>query len=83
MPDPRFGSLRELAELVRRGDDPLLTIREVAALTDTPRSTLKRWIYTDRELATVPYGPTCRPRIHASVVIRFFYQSQDAPVRII
>jgi len=51
----------------------LLTLREVAILTRTPYSTIKRWVYTDRVLEPIVlFGPCNKPRLAASTMLAFF-----------
>jgi hypothetical protein len=52
--------------------DRLLTLREVAALTDTPLPTIRRWCYKEALLPHEHVGPTHRVRVRWSVLVTFF-----------
>jgi excisionase family DNA binding protein len=53
------------------GPDPLLSLREVAVLTDTRLPTVRRWVREHR-LDVERIGPTRRIRVRWSVVIALF-----------
>jgi hypothetical protein len=77
-------SLVELAARAQRGEpDVLLTLRQAAEVTATPYNTIRRWVYIDRVLPTVPVGPFCQPRIPASALVGIFCQRDDGSVCIV
>jgi hypothetical protein len=62
-------ALRALAARVDAGDEPLLTLQEVATVTGETLRRVRYWVYTDQSLPTIPVGPNCRPRVRASVIV--------------
>jgi hypothetical protein len=60
-----------LSEL-QDGRDPLLMLRQVGDVTETPYNTVRAWVYTYKWLPTVPVGPRCLPRVKGSVLVKLF-----------
>lgn len=52
-------------------DDDLLSLRQVATITDTRLATVRRWVREQR-LPAERIGPTKRVRVKRSVVIQLF-----------
>ena len=66
-----------ITELLRQStqaeQDALLTLRQVANLTDTRLETLRRWCRDDENLLPhIHVGPTKRIRVRWCVVVQFF-----------
>ncbi len=66
-------TLESLYAAVEAGSDPLLTYRQVAAVTHESYTQIQKWVAAGKLIA-VEYGPSRRPRIQASLVVRLFYQ---------
>lgn len=76
-------TLRELIAAQQAGeDDVLLTPRQVATLIGEPYDRIRRWVYVDKSMPSVPYGPHRRKMVLASVVIEMFCPHRR-PVRVL
>ena len=72
-------TLRELADELAGGTERLLTLQEVAATTGESYHLVRQWVYTDKVLPTVLYGPKRRRRVRAVVVLQLFAPHLLAP----
>ena len=72
-------TLYDLEQTVHRGDEPLLTLKQVAEITDTPYNTVRTWVYQKKWLPTVPVGPGLVPRVRGSVIVKLFCYPRPAP----
>jgi hypothetical protein len=70
--------LGRLFEQVAAQQEPLLTLRQVAEMSETPLSTVKRWVYDDGVLEIVRVGPHGHPRVRWSVFVAVFRQQNPS-----
>jgi len=72
-------TLADLEQIVRNGDEVLLTIKQVGQITNTPYNTVRTWIYRDETLLTEPVGPSFAPRVRGSAVVKLFCGQGSQP----
>jgi len=63
---------KDIAQTLSRGEEPLLSLAQVAELTGCNQRTLERWAYKDKNLPVVHWGVSRRVRVKYSTVKQFF-----------